>query len=69
MTNEEAESYVLANLPSTYAKLYSPLIEKDRNADRVIDKALQRLRRRGVVVFDRKGREIIWRVKESRDDR
>lgn len=55
----EVERFILANLPSTYGHLCSAFQDRD-NYSREIDKGLQRLRRRGVIAFQREGKQVIW---------
>lgn len=56
LTNEEVEAYIMSNLPSTYGDLC-----RNRQYDcRKIDGGLQRLRRRKVILYHRKGRSVIW---------
>lgn len=64
MTNEEAEKFILDNLPSSYGRLVKKVPHHGRpdDFDRTIDKALQRLRRRGRISFIREGRNVLWSV-------
>jgi chromosome condensin MukBEF MukE localization factor len=64
MDNQEIEARILAKLPQTYGGLVAAL-EQDLNRNdlnRKVDSTLQRLRRRGAVTFERKGRDAIWMV-------
>lgn len=57
MTVREIDEQILAQLPATYGQLCAKL---GADRDRVIDRALQRLRKRGVIAFVRKGRSPVW---------
>lgn len=56
-SNADTESAIMAKLPATYGQLCNVL---GWAGDRKIDAALQRLRRRGEIKSERKGRETVW---------
>ena len=62
MDNATIEAEVLKRLPATYGQLCLALGAKE---DRKIDAALQRLKRRGKITFERKGRHTTWSTKQE----
>ena len=66
MTNEQVEDFVLARLPATYGQLCAALAATQGDfAYRAVDKALQRLRKRGAATFTRDGNRITWDAPHS----
>lgn len=73
MTNESAKSpaevleeRMLSGEPFTYGGLCVALgREFNEDRTRVIDKTIQRLRRRGLISFSREGRSVVWRPTSS----
>lgn len=61
--NDAIEAEVIKRLPATYGQLCAALGTKE---DRKIDAALQRLKRRGKIEFERRGRLTIWSLKSER---
>ena len=58
---EKARRFVLANLPSTFNVLQAR--GREHNIEwRKIDAAIQSLRKRGFIAFERKGRDCVWSV-------
>ena len=57
---EKLEARMLSGEPFTYGSLCAEqgdILDKDRT----IDKAIQRLRRKGLIAFTREGRNVVWR--------
>ncbi|CAM2952938.1 hypothetical protein [Brevundimonas diminuta] len=58
----DLETRMLSGEPFTYGGLcatYGKELNEDRT--RVIDKTIQRLRRKGLIAFTREGRSTVWR--------
>ena len=59
-TNDEVDAYVLGSLPATFQSLEQRAPDPDLWY-RPIDGSLQRLKRRGLIAFERFGRVTTWR--------
>lgn len=57
---EKLEARMLSGEPFTYGGLCAERGDK-LDKGRMIDKAIQRLRRRGLIAFIREGRNVVWR--------
>ena len=55
------EDFIMARLPATYGRLCAELCKSEGDyAWRMIDRGLQRLRKRGAISFVRTGNKITW---------
>lgn len=63
-TTAEVDAYILAELPASFQSLVQRKLVHDIDWYRPIDRGLQRLRKKGLVTFQRQGRFIIWSAKE-----
>ncbi|MBU2233147.1 MAG: hypothetical protein KKG69_17925 [Alphaproteobacteria bacterium] len=65
---EKLEARMLSGEPFTYGGLSKARSEvgdgggKSGDDDRMIDKTIQRLRRKGRISFTREGRDVVWRA-------
>lgn len=57
---EKLEARMLSGEPFTYGGLCAEQGDT-LDKDRTIDKAIQRLRRKGLIAFAREGRNVVWR--------
>lgn len=55
------ESRMLSGKPFTYMELCKTYSD-DNDADRLIDRTIQRMRRAGKIYMSREGRYVVWRV-------
>lgn len=58
---EKLEARMLSGEPFTYGGLCADEQGDILDKDRTIDKAIQRLRRKGLIAFTREGRNVVWR--------
>lgn len=56
----DLERRMLSGEPFTYSGIQAE--RRGREPDRVVDRTIQKLRRKGLIAFHRVGRECIWRA-------
>lgn len=61
-SNASVDAFILANLPNTFGNLWRRAEGKGCDWYRPIDRRLQALRKKGVVVVARENGKSIWRV-------
>jgi hypothetical protein len=65
MTKDEVEARILSGEPFTYGALCDWRLgtgDQGENRDRLIDRSIQRLRRKGLIAFKREGGKVVWRT-------
>jgi len=73
VTVHDIEARMLSGEPFSYGGLCEWRAERDEGAiktrmpdhDRLIDRTIQKLRRKGLIAFTREGGKIVWRPTEA----
>jgi hypothetical protein len=61
-SNASVDAFILSNLPSTFGSLYRRAEQHGCDWYRPIDRRLQALRKKGVIVTVRENGKYIWRA-------
>jgi hypothetical protein len=63
---DEIEKRMLSGEPFTYGELsreFTPGgVEAHNDASRLVDRTIQKLRRKGLIAFTREGGKVVWRA-------
>ena len=61
-SNASVDAFILANLPSTFGSLFRRAEARGCDWYRPIDRRLQALRKKGLIVVTREGGKSVWRA-------